>query len=72
MNTVFIFTTSFCVQMHPWAFLVLLMCHPWTHMEVELLPVYTPNQEERENPALLATNLQHILADRLAIPVSTT
>ena len=50
--------------------LVELMCHPWTYMEVELLPVYTPTQQEREDPALLATNLHQLLTLRLGLPAN--
>ena len=50
--------------------LLLVMCHPWTWLVVDFLPVYSPSQEEREDPALLATNLQQVMADRLAIPAT--
>jgi hypothetical protein len=46
------------------------MSHPWTWLQVDFLPVYQPSQEEREEPELLAKNLQQLMADRLNIPAS--
>ncbi|XP_054608638.1 lysophospholipid acyltransferase LPCAT4 isoform X2 [Dunckerocampus dactyliophorus] len=40
----------------------------YTNMTVEFLPVYTPSQEERNNPSLYADNVQKVMAKALSIP----
>jgi 1-acyl-sn-glycerol-3-phosphate acyltransferase len=57
-------------DVHPLLSLLLVMSNPWTYMDVEFLPVYTPSQEEREDAVLLAINLQKLMADRLGVPAS--
>ncbi|XP_023722051.1 lysophosphatidylcholine acyltransferase 2 isoform X2 [Cryptotermes secundus] len=38
--------------------------------EIEFLPVYTPNDEEKHDPKLYANNVRHLMAKTLGIPVS--
>ncbi|XP_061107958.1 lysophospholipid acyltransferase LPCAT4 [Conger conger] len=42
----------------------------YTNMTVEFLPVYTPSQEERADPALYADNVQKLMAQALGIPAT--
>ncbi|XP_036406996.1 lysophospholipid acyltransferase LPCAT4 [Megalops cyprinoides] len=42
----------------------------YTNLTVEYLPVYTPSEEEKENPALYAENVQKLMADALGIPAT--
>lgn len=38
--------------------------------KVEFLPVYRPNEEERNNPQLYAKNVQQKMADSLNLPIT--
>lgn len=40
----------------------LTLCQFNTNCEVEFLPVYTPNDEEKNNPKLFATNVRNVMA----------
>lgn len=42
----------------------------YTNITVEYLPVYTPSQEERADPALYAENVQKLMAQALGIPAT--
>ncbi|XP_028261633.1 lysophospholipid acyltransferase LPCAT4 isoform X2 [Parambassis ranga] len=42
----------------------------YTNMTVEFLPVYTPSQEEKDNPNLYADNVQKLMAEALGIPAT--
>lgn len=42
----------------------------YSRVEVEFLPVYTPNDEEKTNPKLFADNVQTVMARALGVPVS--
>ncbi|XP_034017152.1 lysophosphatidylcholine acyltransferase 1 [Thalassophryne amazonica] len=55
----------------PGAFTVLwlTLCQPHNSMEIEYLPVYTPSEEEKENPALFASNVRELMAKALAVPL---
>lgn len=44
-----------------------LFSTPVNHLEVEFLPVYHPNEEEKQNPELYAKNVQLIMAEALGI-----
>ena len=39
----------------------------WTTLEVEFLPVYTPNEEEKNDPYLYAENVRAVMADALEV-----
>ncbi|XP_074469723.1 lysophosphatidylcholine acyltransferase 1 isoform X1 [Sebastes fasciatus] len=55
----------------PGAFKILwlTLCHPHNPMEIEYLPVYTPSDEEKENPALFANNVRKLMAKALEVPL---
>lgn len=42
----------------------------YTNVTVEFLPVYTPSQEEKENPELFADNVQKLMAKVLGVPAT--
>ncbi|XP_055842917.1 lysophosphatidylcholine acyltransferase [Episyrphus balteatus] len=42
----------------------------YSRCEIEFLPVYTPNEEEKTNPKLFADNVQALMAKALNVPVS--
>ncbi|XP_056156632.1 lysophospholipid acyltransferase LPCAT4 [Lampris incognitus] len=42
----------------------------YTHMTVEYLPVYTPSQEEKDDPNLYADNVQKLMAKALGVPAT--
>ncbi|KAL6100170.1 lpcat1 [Pungitius sinensis] len=48
----------------------LTLCQPHNPMEIEYLPVYTPSNEERENPALFANNVRKLMARALQLPLT--
>nr|XP_057904033.1 lysophosphatidylcholine acyltransferase 1 [Doryrhamphus excisus]XP_057904034.1 lysophosphatidylcholine acyltransferase 1 [Doryrhamphus excisus] len=56
----------------PGAFKILwlTLCQPHNSMEVEYLPVYTPSDEEKENPCLFASNVRIIMAKALELPLT--
>ncbi|KAG7314100.1 hypothetical protein KOW79_022596 [Hemibagrus wyckioides] len=41
-----------------------------SNVTVEFLPVYTPSQEEKENPDLFADNVQKLMAKALGVPAT--
>ncbi|KAK3523458.1 hypothetical protein QTP86_033606 [Hemibagrus guttatus] len=42
----------------------------YSNVTVEFLPVYTPSQEEKENPDLFADNVQKLMAKALGVPAT--
>lgn len=42
----------------------------YTNVTVEFLPVYTPSEEEKENPDLYAENVQKLMAKALGVPAT--
>ncbi|XP_056091675.1 lysophospholipid acyltransferase LPCAT4 isoform X2 [Rhinichthys klamathensis goyatoka] len=42
----------------------------YTSVTVEFLPVYTPSQEEKENPDVYAENVQKLMAKALGVPAT--
>ncbi|KAF3707694.1 Lysophosphatidylcholine acyltransferase 1 [Channa argus] len=56
----------------PGAFKILwlTLCQPHNPMEIEYLPIYTPSNEEKENPALFANNVRELMAKALDIPLT--
>ncbi|XP_048039491.1 lysophospholipid acyltransferase LPCAT4 [Megalobrama amblycephala] len=42
----------------------------YTSVTVEFLPVYTPSQQEKENPDLYAENVQKLMAKALGVPAT--
>lgn len=47
----------------------LTLCQMHNSMEIEYLPVYTPSEEERENPALFANSVRKLMAKALDVPL---
>lgn len=55
-------------QDHSYLFSVwLLLVKPINDIEVQFLPVYKPNDEEKKKPALFAKNVQKIMAKELGV-----
>uniref|UniRef100_A0A671LA96 Lysophospholipid acyltransferase LPCAT4-like n=1 Tax=Sinocyclocheilus anshuiensis TaxID=1608454 RepID=A0A671LA96_9TELE len=42
----------------------------YTSVTVEFLPIYTPSQEEKQNPDLYAENIQKLMAKALRVPAT--
>jgi len=58
-------------QTHTYKFSVwYLLANPINRVEVEFLPVYVPNEEEKAKPELYAKNVQLIMAEALGIPAT--
>ncbi|XP_055368781.1 lysophosphatidylcholine acyltransferase 1 isoform X2 [Betta splendens] len=55
----------------PGAFKILwlTLCQLHNPIEIEYLPVYTPSDEEKENPAVFASNIRKIMAKALNVPL---
>ena len=45
-----------------------LLANPINRVEVEFLPVYTPNAEEVSKPEVYARNVQKLMAEALGVP----
>lgn len=56
----------------PGAFKILwlTLCQPHNPLEIEYLPVYSPSDEEKENPALFANNVRKLMAKALEVPLT--
>jgi len=55
-------------QTHSYKFSVwYLLANPINRVEIEFLPVYIPNEEEKNKPELFAKNVQVIMADALGV-----
>ncbi|KAJ8281013.1 hypothetical protein GJAV_G00062330 [Gymnothorax javanicus] len=46
------------------------LCQPYTNVEIEFLPPYIPNEEEKATPALFGLAVRDIMAKALGIPVT--
>ena len=56
-------------QAHSYLFSVwMLLSRPFNDIEVEFLPVYRPDQAERDDPELFARNVQRLMAKELGVP----
>ncbi|XP_067281811.1 lysophosphatidylcholine acyltransferase 1 [Pseudorasbora parva] len=55
----------------PGAFKILwlTLCQLHNIIEIEYLPTYRPSKEEKENPALFASNVRRIMAKALGLPI---
>ncbi|KAK7124846.1 hypothetical protein R3I94_019039 [Phoxinus phoxinus] len=55
----------------PGAFKILwlTLCQLHNFVEIEYLPTYTPSEEEKEDPALFASNVRRIMAKALGLPI---
>ncbi|XP_030639094.1 lysophosphatidylcholine acyltransferase 1 [Chanos chanos] len=56
----------------PGAFKILwlTLCQLHNEFEMEYLPIYTPSEEEKKNPALFAHNVRRVMAKALQVPVT--
>lgn len=56
----------------PGAFKILwlTMCQFHNPMEIEYLPVYTPSEQEKKDPALFANNVRLLMAKALRLPLT--
>ncbi|XP_049902982.1 lysophosphatidylcholine acyltransferase 1 [Epinephelus moara] len=48
----------------------LTLCQLHNEFEVEFLPIYTPSEEEKKNPALFAINVRRVMAKALGVPIT--
>ncbi|XP_076008840.1 lysophosphatidylcholine acyltransferase 1 [Genypterus blacodes] len=48
----------------------LTLCQLHNEFEIEYLPIYTPSEEEKRNPALFAINVRRIMAKALGVPIT--
>eukprot|EP01094_Clydonella_sp_ATCC50884_P015226 TRINITY_DN25811_c0_g1_i1.p1 TRINITY_DN25811_c0_g1~~TRINITY_DN25811_c0_g1_i1.p1 ORF type:complete len:508 (+),score=126.07 TRINITY_DN25811_c0_g1_i1:156-1679(+) len=46
------------------------LCQFVNYMEVEYLPVYTPSEQEKQNPSLFASNVRREMATALQVPAT--
>ncbi|CAM9313787.1 unnamed protein product [Rangifer tarandus platyrhynchus] len=49
---------------------MLTLSQPFTRVEVEFMPVYIPNIQERKDPVLFANTVRIIMANALGVPVT--
>uniref|UniRef100_A0A8C1JRB9 EF-hand domain-containing protein n=1 Tax=Cyprinus carpio TaxID=7962 RepID=A0A8C1JRB9_CYPCA len=56
----------------PGAFKILwlTLCQLHNEFEIEYLPIYSPSEEEKKNPALFAHNVRRLMAKALQVPVT--
>ncbi|XP_051928636.1 lysophosphatidylcholine acyltransferase 1-like [Hippocampus zosterae] len=66
----FLFFFSCCLPSPSFKILWLTLCQPHNAMEIEYLPVYTPSDEEKENPTLFASNVRKLMAKALGVPLA--
>uniref|UniRef100_A0A2K6SNZ1 Lysophosphatidylcholine acyltransferase 1 n=1 Tax=Saimiri boliviensis boliviensis TaxID=39432 RepID=A0A2K6SNZ1_SAIBB len=48
----------------------LTLCQFHNQVEIEFLPVYSPSEEEKRNPALYASNVRRVMAEALGVSVT--
>uniref|UniRef100_A0A8C5C286 Lysophosphatidylcholine acyltransferase 1 n=1 Tax=Gadus morhua TaxID=8049 RepID=A0A8C5C286_GADMO len=48
----------------------LTLCQLHNSIEIEYLPVYTPSEEEKSDPALFANNVRQVMAKALQLPLT--
>ncbi|XP_026675851.1 lysophosphatidylcholine acyltransferase 1 [Diaphorina citri] len=53
-----------------WKLLWLTLTQPHSNCEIEFLPVYTPSEEEKNDPKLYASNVRAVMARALGVPTS--
>ncbi|KAM5256388.1 lysophosphatidylcholine acyltransferase 2B-like [Ctenodactylus gundi] len=49
---------------------LLTLSQPFTRVEVEFMPVYVPNAEEKKDPLLFANTVRVLMANALGVPVT--
>uniref|UniRef100_A0A3Q3R4U3 Phospholipid/glycerol acyltransferase domain-containing protein n=1 Tax=Monopterus albus TaxID=43700 RepID=A0A3Q3R4U3_MONAL len=48
----------------------LTLCQLHNEFVIEFLPIYTPSEEEKKNPALFAINVRRVMAKALGVPIT--
>ncbi|XP_071325814.1 lysophosphatidylcholine acyltransferase 1 [Trachinotus anak] len=48
----------------------LTLCQFHNEFVIEFLPIYTPSEEEKKNPALFAINVRRVMAKALGVPIT--
>ncbi|XP_017265510.1 lysophosphatidylcholine acyltransferase 1 [Kryptolebias marmoratus] len=48
----------------------LTLCQLHNEFVIEFLPIYTPSEEEKKNPALFAINVRQVMAKALGVPIT--
>uniref|UniRef100_A0A087YF29 Lysophosphatidylcholine acyltransferase 1 n=1 Tax=Poecilia formosa TaxID=48698 RepID=A0A087YF29_POEFO len=48
----------------------LTLCQLHNEFVIEFLPIYTPSEEEKRNPALFAVNVRRVMAKALGVPIT--
>uniref|UniRef100_A0A8C4GT42 EF-hand domain-containing protein n=1 Tax=Dicentrarchus labrax TaxID=13489 RepID=A0A8C4GT42_DICLA len=48
----------------------LTLCQLHNEFVIEFLPIYTPSEEEKRNPALFAINVRRVMAKALGVPIT--
>ncbi|KAM5328148.1 lysophosphatidylcholine acyltransferase 1 isoform 2-T2 [Glossophaga mutica] len=48
----------------------LTLCQLHNRIEIEFLPVYSPSEEEKKDPALYASNVRRVMAEALGVSVT--
>ncbi|KAM8869882.1 lysophosphatidylcholine acyltransferase 1 isoform 1-T1 [Spinachia spinachia] len=48
----------------------LTLCQLHNEFVIEFLPIYTPSEEEKNNPALFANNVRRVMAKALGVPIT--
>ncbi|XP_061772173.1 lysophosphatidylcholine acyltransferase 1 [Nerophis ophidion] len=48
----------------------LTLCQLHNEFEIEFLPIYTPSEDEKINPALFAINVRRVMAEALGVPIT--
>uniref|UniRef100_A0AAQ4RAP3 EF-hand domain-containing protein n=1 Tax=Gasterosteus aculeatus aculeatus TaxID=481459 RepID=A0AAQ4RAP3_GASAC len=48
----------------------LTLCQLHNEFVIEFLPIYTPSEEEKNNPALFAINVRRVMAKALGVPIT--
>uniref|UniRef100_A0A4X2JWM7 EF-hand domain-containing protein n=1 Tax=Vombatus ursinus TaxID=29139 RepID=A0A4X2JWM7_VOMUR len=49
---------------------LLTLTQPFTNMELEFMPVYIPDDEEKNDPSLYARRVRNVMANALQLPVT--
>ncbi|XP_036609119.1 lysophosphatidylcholine acyltransferase 2-like [Trichosurus vulpecula] len=49
---------------------LLTLTQPFTNMELEFMPVYIPDDDEKNNPVLYARGVRNVMANALQLPVT--
>uniref|UniRef100_A0A672HX17 Lysophosphatidylcholine acyltransferase 1 n=1 Tax=Salarias fasciatus TaxID=181472 RepID=A0A672HX17_SALFA len=62
--------TQVIIFLHVFEILWLTLCQLHNEFVIEFLPIYTPSEEEKKNPALFAINVRRVMAKALGVPIT--